>query len=72
MALYINSVLDSTFNTYLTPVPGTGQVDIACFNAGNNLLTGTIGQVMIYTRVLTVDEIGQNYNALRRRYNLPG
>ena len=72
MTLYINSVLDSTFNTYLTPVPGNGQVDIACFNAGNNLLTGTISQVMIYTRVLTANEIGQNYNALRRRYNLPG
>lgn len=70
MDLFINGALDSKFNVYLTPVPGTGQVDLACFNAGNNLLTGSISQVMIYNRVLTGDEIYQNFNALRRRYNL--
>lgn len=70
MVLYVNGALDSTYNANLTQVPGTGQVDIACFNAGFNLLTGNVSQVMIYNRVLSADEIYQNFNALRRRYNI--
>lgn len=70
MILYVNGVQDSSFNSVLTPVPGTGQVDIACYNAGFNLLTGRIGQVMIYNRVLTAGEILQNFNATRKRYNI--
>ena len=70
MVLYVNGALDSTYNANLTQVPGSGQVDIACFNAGFNLLTGNMSQVMIYNRVLSADEIYQNFNALRRRYNI--
>lgn len=70
MILYVNGLYDSAYNSILTPVSGTGQVDIACYNAGNNLLTGSMSQVMIYNRVLSADEVYQNFNALRRRYNL--
>ena len=74
MALYVNGVLDSTYvSTTTNPtnvaVGGTGRVDIAQYG-GSNLLFGTIGQVMIYNRALTADEIAQNFNALRRRYNI--
>ena len=76
MALYVNGVLDSTYvstsgtSPTNTPVTGTGQVDIANYGTGN-LLAGSIGQVMVYNRVLTAAEIVQNYNALRNRYALP-
>ena len=75
MALYVNGVLDSTYvstsgtSPTNTPVTGTGQVDIANYGTGN-LLAGSIGQVMVYNRVLTADEITQNFNALRRRYGI--
>lgn len=70
MILYVNGVQDSSYNGTLTPVPGTGQVDLACFDAGYNLLTGALAQVMIYDRVLSANEISQNFNALRRRFNI--
>lgn len=70
MILYVNGLQDSTYNATLTPVSGTGQVDIACYSAGNNLLNGSMSQIMIYNRVLSADEVYQNFNALRRRYNI--
>lgn len=70
MYLYVNGSYDSNYSAILTQVPGTGQVDIACYNAGFNLLTGRIGQVMIYNRVLTASEILQNFNATRIRYGV--
>jgi hypothetical protein len=70
MKLYVNGSLDSSYNGILTPVPGTGQVDLACYNAGFNLLAGSISQVMIYNRVLTADEAAQNFDACKRRYNI--
>lgn len=69
MAFYVNGVLDSTYNAQLTPLPGNGECDIAVYSGSNNL-AGTIGQVMCYNRVLTSDEVAQNFNALRRRYGL--
>ena len=74
MALYVNGVLDSTYvstttNPTNTPVTGTGRVDIANYGAGN-FLTGSIGQVMVYTRALTADEVTTNFNALRNRYGI--
>jgi len=38
-------------------------------NSGQNF-PGWIGDVIVYNRALTADEATQNYNALRRRYNL--
>jgi len=69
MAFYVNGVLDSTYNAQLTPLPGNGECDIGAYGGGNDL-AGTIGQVMCYNRVLTSDEVAQNFNALRRRYGL--
>jgi hypothetical protein len=75
MVLYVNGVLDSTYvstsgpNATNTPVIGTGQVDIAQFGGGN-FLAGSIGQVMVYNRALTADEVTTNFNALRGRYGV--
>jgi len=70
MTLYINGVQDSTYTVQKTGPSGTGQCNIGCYGAGGNLLNGTIAQAMIYNRVLTADQVLQNFNALRRRYNI--
>jgi hypothetical protein len=41
--------------------PGTGYTDV---------MPLTLYNAMVYDRVLTADEIAQNFNALRRRYNI--
>ena len=38
-------------------------------NSGQNF-PGWIGDVIVYNRALTADEVAQNFNALRRRYNI--
>jgi hypothetical protein len=70
MTLYINGVQDSTYTIQKTGPSGTGQCNIGSFAPGGNLLNGSIAQAMIYNRVLTADEVLQNFNALRRRYNI--
>jgi hypothetical protein len=68
MKLYINGVLDTTYNSQLTGVSGTGQCNIGCYGEGGNLLNGLVGQAAIYNRALTAQEVLQNYNALKGRY----
>lgn len=70
MSLYINGFLDSVYTAQKTSLPGTGQCNLGCYNPGSNLLNGSISQAMIYNRALTADEVSQNFNALRRRYNI--
>jgi len=70
MTLYINGVQDSVYTAQKTAVSGTGQCNLGCFAPGGNLLNGVIAQAMVYNRVLTADEVSQNYNALRRRFNI--
>lgn len=70
MVLYINGVQDSTYTTQKTGPSGTGQCNIGCFSPGGNLLNGTVAQAMIYNRTLTSDEVAQNFNAIRKRYNI--
>ena len=49
---------------------GTGDIHI--FSRYNNveLLTGNVSQVQIYNRVLSQQEISQNFNATRGRYGI--
>lgn len=74
MALYVNGALDSTYvSTSTNPtnvaVGGTGRVDIAQFG-GSNLLTGSIGQVLVYNRDLTANEALQNFLVTRATYGV--
>jgi hypothetical protein len=34
------------------------------------MLNGSIGNIMIYNRVLTADEVAQNFNAYKTRFGL--
>ena len=69
MTLYINGAQDSTYNAQLT-APAGGQVNLASFSAGGNLLNGRIAQALLYSRTLSASEILQNFNATRSRYGV--
>jgi energy-coupling factor transporter ATP-binding protein EcfA2 len=64
--LYINGVQEST-SVDTTTFVGTGDVQIGRYQTGNNY-TGSISNVQIYNRVLSLSEILQNYNAQINRF----
>jgi hypothetical protein len=49
---------------------GTGDIHIFSRYTNNELLTGNVSQVQIYNRVLSQQEISQNFNATRGRYGI--
>lgn len=49
---------------------GTGDVHIFSRFSNNETSTGEISNVQFYNRVLTAQEILQNYNATKKRYDL--
>ena len=67
-ALYLNGLLEVT-NASTTTFTGTGDVLVAAYG-NSNLFQGQINGVFIYNRVLTAQEIQQNFNALRGRYSI--
>lgn len=74
MALYVNGVFDSAYvsastNPTNVALASAGRIDIANYGGGN-LLTGSIGQVLVYNRDLTVNEALQNFTATRATYGV--
>ncbi len=69
--LYVNGVLDST-STYATPISNSSYNLYIGDNAQQPLrfFNGNIGQVQIYNRALTQQEISQNFNATRSRFGI--
>jgi hypothetical protein len=67
-ALYLNGLLEVT-NSSTTAFTGTGDVFVAAYSYGN-VFQGQINGAFVYNRVLTADEILQNYNAHKGRYGL--
>ena len=67
--LYVNGQRDSVYTAQKTAAP-SGTVQIACFNAGQNLLGGKIAFVALYNRTLTESESIQNYHATKGRFGL--
>lgn len=68
MILYINGTQDATYSALKTSVSGTGVCNIGCFSLGGNLLGGIVSQALVYNRVLTAQEVLQNYNAIKGRF----
>lgn len=67
--LYINGVLDG-FASQSGGI-STVQPDINIGrwqNAGSRYFTGSIGQVLVYNRALSLAEVQQNYNTIKFRY----
>ena len=67
--LYVNGNLESTSSS-TTTFTGTGGILIGAFNDAQNLWDGRIANVTVYNRVLSLQEIKQNYNATKSRFNL--
>ena len=70
--LYVNNDLKETVNHASTPfvMTSTTNFGIGDDTSGSRYLKGKISQAKIYNRVLTSDEITQNYNALKSRFGL--
>ena len=73
MKLYLNGALVSTqsFAQVQTAASNTFSLEISKFNVNNNVQYYTpqdIGLVHIYNRVLSANEVQQNYNATRWRF----
>ena len=66
--LYLNGVLDGT-SASTTTFNYFGELQIGAF-ANANLFTGRISLAMVYNRVLSAQEISQNFNATRSRFGI--
>jgi hypothetical protein len=71
MKLYVDGILDVTLIGPATPVyPSDRNLNIGRWTgAGTQYFNGNISNCKIYNRALTPQEIQQNYNATKSRYN---
>jgi hypothetical protein len=68
--IYINGVQVASDATVQTiPVNNGGQT-IGMYNTNGYYYSGSIGVVRVYTRVLTANEVKQNFDSLRSRYGI--
>jgi hypothetical protein len=70
MKTYINTTLDinAPFTTTLTN--STGVLNIGAYTDTQYAILANISQVQVYNRALTQQEVTQNYNATKTRFNL--
>ena len=71
---YVNSSLNSFLNYTGSSLSG-GTIRIArrwddSATNSNNFFPGDIALIRLYNRALNLDEIGQNFNSARRRFNI--
>ena len=75
VSLYINSVLDSTYNN--TSSGRFNQWAATAFNiigggaVAGDYFTGSLSNVQIYNRDLSPFEVYQNYNSMKGRFGIP-
>jgi hypothetical protein len=67
--LYINGSLLTTYTSYTALETNTNALYIGKFSYGG-VLSGKVYNSKIYNRVLTPDEVKQNFNATRGRYGI--
>lgn len=69
--LYINGVLDGFVSQSGGVATVQPTIDIGRWqgSGGSRYFTGSVGQVLIYTRSLSLPEVQQNYNAAKGRYS---
>lgn len=65
--LYVNNALENADPAYTTAHTGNGSTNIARFGVGN-FLNGSIAYALAYSRVLSLTEIQQIYNATKSRF----
>lgn len=68
-AVYLNGdYMGSSSRAWNTVLGGTLALGATTFGAGGNYVNGFLPVAQIYNRVLTFDEIKQNYNFFKHRY----
>jgi len=67
---YINGVLYGTNSNAVTTQNATNPVSIGAYYNGNYATIGAIPHYSLYNRVLTAEEISQNYNAQKSGFGL--
>jgi hypothetical protein len=67
-SLYLNGALEAT-NPSTVTFTGSGDILIGSYGTGN-VFTGSISNAMVYNRVLTLNEIQQNFNAMRGKFGI--
>ena len=69
-SLYYNAVLDTSTNLATARIESANPIIIGTRDDNFTHMKGNIGQVQIYNRALSAQEILQNYNATRYRYGI--
>jgi hypothetical protein len=77
-AIYVNGYLNSSTVSSVPQPSGVGEITIACGKDFDfppspyyyNFFNGNISQVQIYNKILSDQEILQNYNATRTRFGI--
>ena len=70
VSVYINGVFNKSYSLSTYSDPGTVTRIGASGDASGYLFSGNVGIVHIYTKALTAQEVLQNYNATKSRFNL--
>jgi hypothetical protein len=72
--IYVNGKLDKTTSMGTNKLGSPASFDLCLGNMGSNPnsygMTGRLGPVKFFNRVLTDDEVFQNFNAMRGRFAL--
>jgi hypothetical protein len=68
--IYLNGVLDISGSRPGTLQTGTSTVNLAYRTDGNKYLNGSISNFQMHNRALSAQEVLQNYNAQKSRFNL--
>jgi hypothetical protein len=68
--LFINGVLESSGVSSSTLLIDNSNIIIGGNTIDSRYFNGNISMIQIYNRVLTTTEIEQNYNAIKKRYEL--
>jgi hypothetical protein len=66
--IYINGILSQSISTNVNVT--TNNINLGRYQSGGRQLNGNIAHVSIYNRVLTTQEIKQNFEALRGRFGI--
>jgi hypothetical protein len=71
--VYKNGVFIGSRTLNTSPVyTNTGNLNLGRRNSGTTYFSGSIGFIKLYNRVLSSDEVLQNYESTRERFNLRG
>ena len=70
ISIYINGTLDKNTPQTGTVTPNPGSLLLGKTSYGNAYFNGNISNTQIYNRALSAQEVLQNYNATKSRFNL--